>query len=110
MKKIAILLLGLAVLPVFARPKFVGHRGSGYGVENTALSFQTGVDLGYDFLETDVKFAKGDVLVCTHDDSTKRLGGTKAIASSTLEELQGETLRQRRAGTDWTGHICSMRE
>ena len=85
MKKIAILLLGLAVLPVFARPKFVGHRGSGYGVENTALSFQTGVDLGYDFLETDVKFAKGDVLVCTHDDSTKRLGGTKAIASSTLE-------------------------
>ena len=110
MKKIAILLLGLAVLPVFARPKFVGHRGSGYGVENTALSFQTGVDLGYDFLETDVKFAKADVLVCTHDDSTKRLGGTKAIASSTLEELQGETLRQRRAGTDWTGHICSMRE
>lgn len=93
-----------------ARPLFVGHRGSGYGVENTAQSFRTGVDIGYDFLETDVKFAAGDILVCSHDDSTKRLGGTRAIASSTVDELKSETLRQRRASTDWTGEICTLRE
>ena len=108
MKKVIFGILALAALPLIAaKPLFVGHRGSGYGVENTAQSFRTGIDLGYDLLETDVKFAKGNVLVCTHDDSTKRLGGTKSIASSTVDELKSEKLRQRRAGTDWTEGINS---
>lgn len=111
MKNIVFGFLALAALPLIAaKPLFVGHRGSGYGVENTELSFRTGIDLGYDLLETDVKFAKGDILVCTHDDSTKRLGGTKAIASSTVDELKSEKLSQRRAKTDWTANICTLRE
>ena len=111
MKKITIIILALAAsLPVWAQPVPVGHRGSGYGVENTAESFRNGINLGYELLETDVKFAKGDVLVCTHDDNTERLGGHRAIAESTVAELQADTLRQNRGGVEYTGRLCTMRE
>lgn len=93
-----------------AQPVLVGHRGSGYGLENSEESFKRGIELGYKYLETDVKFCKGDILVCTHDDDTKRLGGTKDIKSSTLEELQSETLSQTRSGVKYTGRLCSMKE
>ena len=47
MKKVIFGILALAALPLIAaKPLFVGHRGSGYGVENTAQSFRTGIDLG----------------------------------------------------------------
>lgn len=111
MKKIAIILLTLAASAcAWAGPIPVGHRGSGYGVENTAESFKNGIRLGYKLLETDVKLTADDILVCTHDDNTERLGGSREIATSTLAELQADTLRQHRAGNDYTGRLCSMRE
>lgn len=111
MKKLfIIMLLALWAAQGWAQPILVGHRGSGYGLENSEESFKRGIELGYKYLETDVKFTKDNVLVCSHDDDTKRLGGTKTLASSTLEELQSETLTQTRSGVKYTGRLCSMKE
>lgn len=111
MKRITLLALS-AILSIcaIAQPKLVGHRGSGYGLENSVESFKKGVDLGYHYLETDVKMTKDRRFVCSHDDDLTRLGGTKTIASSTLEELQSETLSQTRSGVAYTGIICSLEE
>lgn len=111
MKKLFInLLFFLAALCAGAQPVLVGHRGSGYGLENSEESFRKGIELGYKYLETDVKFTKDNVLVCSHDDDTRRLGGTKDLATSTLDELQSETLSQTRSGVNYTGRLCSMKE
>ncbi|MDE6300190.1 MAG: hypothetical protein K2M19_00555 [Muribaculaceae bacterium] len=111
MKKILSLAVAvLAALSSAAQPILVGHRGSNYGLENSEESFRNGVKLGYKYLETDVKFTKDNILVCSHDDDTKRLGGTKELAKSTLEELQSETLTQTRLGQTYTGRLCSMKE
>ena len=111
MKRILTLALtAFGLLSAAAQPLLVGHRGSNYGLENSVESFQNGVILGYKYLETDVKFTKDNILVCSHDDDTKRLGGTKTLAGSTLEELQSETLTQTRLGTTYTGRLCSMKE
>ncbi|MCH5221531.1 MAG: hypothetical protein J1F05_04285 [Muribaculaceae bacterium] len=111
MKRFSLLLSTiLLATSIGAQPILVGHRGSGYGLENSAESFKKGVELGYQYLETDVKFTKDLILVCFHDDDTKRLGGTKALASSTLDELQSETLTQSRGGVSYSGRICSMKE
>ena len=103
-------LMALCALAAAAEPILVGHRGSGWGLENSEESFKKGVELGYKYLETDVKFTKDLHLVCSHDDDTKRLGGTKTLATSTLEELKSETLSQTRNGVKYTGVICSMAE
>ena len=91
MKRLATAFLVLAMaLGVYAQPLLVGHRGSGFGLENSEESFRKGIELGYHYLETDVKLTKDLKFVCTHDDNTTRLGGTLDIATSTLAELQAE--------------------
>lgn len=104
------LLVACTAFGIWAQPILVGHRGSGYGLENSEESFKKGIELGYQYLETDVKFSKDLKLVCSHDDNTTRLGGTKTLATSTLEELQSETLSQTRNGVKYTGRLCSMKE
>lgn len=89
---------------------FVGHRGSLYGLENSKESFTKGAELGYDFLETDIRVTKDGVFVCSHDDKTERLGGKLVVADATLEELVAEPLTQTRAGVDYTGNICTFQE
>ncbi len=111
MKQLICSIAALAIgFCAWAQPLLVGHRGSSYGLENSEESFKNGVKLGYDYLETDVKMTKDGYFVCSHDDDTKRLGGTKTIAESTLEELKSETLSQTRGGVKYTGQICSVNE
>lgn len=111
MKNLVFTLAFMALaLAAFAQPKLVGHRGSGYGLENSAESFTNGVELGYDYLETDIKMTKDGQFVCAHDDDTSRLGGKLTIANSTLRELQDETLTQTRGGVEYTGQLCSLQE
>ncbi len=99
-----------ALLMTAERPLLVGHRGSNIGLENSVESFTVGAKRGYEYLETDFKVTSDKKFVCTHDDNTTRLGGTKTIASSTLEALQSETLTQTRSGVKYTGRLCSAQE
>lgn len=93
-----------------AQPVLVGHRGSGYGVESTEEAFRRGAELGYTYVESDIKVTGDLRFVLSHDDDTKRLGGTLTIASSTLEQLQSETLTQKRNGVTYTGRLMSLEE
>lgn len=111
MKRLIFLLAAVvSVTRAVAQPVLVGHRGSLYGVENTVESFTNGARRGYAYLETDVKVTKDGKHVCSHNDDTSALGGTLAIASSTLEQLQSETLTQTRGGVKYTGRLCSLGE
>lgn len=111
MKKFLILLSFVAsVLTMAAQPLLVGHRGSYWGVENTAEAFINGAKKGYHYLECDVKVAGDGTHVLSHDDSTSRLGGSLTIASSTLTQLKAETYTQTRGGVTYTGQICTLSE
>lgn len=111
MKKITLLLLSLIVgLVATAQPKLIGHRGSWWGVENTAEAFINGAKKGYHCLETDVKVTKDGVHVCCHNDDLKSWGGTLTIANSNLADLKAETLTQTHSNVTYTGHICTLAE
>ena len=111
MKKYTLLLLSfVATIMVVAQPKLVGHRGSWWGVENTAEAFINGAKKGYHYLETDVKVTKDSVHVCCHNDDLKSWGGTLTIADITLEALKAETLTQTHSNVTYTGNICTLAE
>lgn len=114
MKKILTLALIIAsVLPLVAKPKLVGHRGSDIGVENTVQSFTVGAQRGYEYLETDWKVTADGKFVCTHDDDVSRLaadGSKLTIAGSTLAQLQAVPLKQTRSGVTYEGRLCSAQE
>lgn len=91
-------------------PIMVGHRGSLYGLENSAESFTNGAKMGFDFLETDFRVTADTLFVCSHDETTERLGGKLTIAEATLADLQAEPLHQSRAGVEYDGRLCSGQE
>lgn len=111
MKKFYLLLLcALVATTAFAQPKLIGHRGSWWGVENTAEAFINGAKKGYHCLETDVKVTKDGVHVCCHNDDLKSWGGTLTIANSTLADLKAETLTQTHSNVTYKGNICTLAE
>ena len=72
------------------RPLIMAHRGDSAGApENTLLSMKRAVEIGVDFLETDVRLTKDDVPVLFHDDDLIRTTGTDgSIRDKTLVELK----------------------
>jgi glycerophosphoryl diester phosphodiesterase len=70
------------------------HRGGAFhpdieGLENTLQAFRHAVDLGYDYLETDVHVTKDGVLLAFHDTVLDRVTDTTGrIADSTYAEVQ----------------------
>lgn len=113
MKRFSFIILSiLTTLSVYAwKPVFVGHRGSGSGVENTREAFINGVDIhGCEGLECDVRVSKDGVYVVLHDETTNRLGGSLTVADATYEQLQAEVYTQIRDGKTYTGKICTVAE
>lgn len=72
-----------------AKMDVIGHRGyPAVAPENTLLSFRAAMELGVDWLETDVQQTKDGVLVLFHDNDIKRITGLEGtIADYTYEEL-----------------------
>ncbi|MEK5037160.1 glycerophosphodiester phosphodiesterase [Sporosarcina sp. FSL K6-3457] len=68
----------------------VAHRGaSSYAPENTQAAFQKGLELGADFLESDVHLSKDGELVIIHDEKVDRTtNGTGFVKDYTLAELK----------------------
>lgn len=66
------------------------HRGfSGGHPENTLEALQAGIDLGADWIETDVHTTKDGVLVVLHDTTTGRTAGIdRVVRETTWAELQ----------------------
>ncbi len=114
MKKLflSLIVLTMTLTATAARPYFVGHRGSQWGVENTAEAFEQGCVRGqFDYLETDIKVTKDKVFICWHDDNTSKYGASnKTIASTNWADLKKIKHTQKRGSKTYTGYLCSMDE
>ena len=77
------------------------HRGaSEYAPENTLMSFNLGVYMGANGIETDVRRTKDGVLVLFHDPDLMRVTGVEGnIADYTYEELLQFNVKNDRNGT-----------
>jgi glycerophosphoryl diester phosphodiesterase len=77
------------------------HRGaSEYAPENTMSSFQLGVQMGANGIETDVRRTKDGVLVLFHDkDFTRVIGCEGCIADYTYEELMQFYVKNEKTDT-----------
>ncbi|MBY0122738.1 glycerophosphodiester phosphodiesterase [Bacillus sp. S/N-304-OC-R1] len=68
----------------------IAHRGASlYAPENTMASFQKALELGFDYIELDVRLSKDQQLVVIHDDDVRRTtDGIGAIGDLTVKELK----------------------
>jgi glycerophosphoryl diester phosphodiesterase len=81
------------------RPLAMAHRGgAGYppnrGIENTMAAFRRAVELGFRYLETDVRASRDGVAVLVHDRTLERLAGR----SEAVADVGWDELRQYRIG------------
>lgn len=70
------------------KPLKIGHRGAaGHAPENTILALKTGIELGVDFVEFDVRRTSDGALVLCHD---RTLGGqpVRGLPRTTLRKLE----------------------
>ena len=76
------------------------HRGaSSYYPENTLSSFEAGISMGANGIETDVHRTKDGMLVLFHDDTLDRVtDGQGPITDYTYEELRHLTVRNAETG------------
>jgi glycerophosphoryl diester phosphodiesterase len=68
----------------------VGHRGcAALEPENTLRAFRRAVDLGCDYVETDVRLSRDGRLVLMHDETVDRTtSGTGRVAELLFEEIR----------------------
>lgn len=72
------------------QPLVIAHRGSSAAVaEHTVGAYRRAIDEGADALECDVRLSADGELVCLHDRTLERTGGSSGIVSAmTLAELR----------------------
>ncbi len=89
---------------------FIAHRGcQSLAPENTIPSFVCAARLGLQAIETDVRFSKDGKLVCSHDDSLKRMFGMKRKVSDTdYAELKTLVPANGNGLTSWSKELLRI--
>lgn len=98
-----------AVRKINADVIMIAHKGySGKYLENTDMAFTEAALNGFGGAETDVRFTKDGVFVCSHNASAKFKDGTDMeIASSTYAELAAQPLFNDKTADDI--YLCTFR-
>lgn len=79
--------------PLEGKPLGFAHRGGATSDENTLAAFRRAHDLGYAYLETDVRLSSDGVLYALHDPTVDRItGGTGEVAELSSEQLDALTV------------------
>ena len=77
------------------RPWVIGHRGSGYFVENTYEAIQDANNSQVDYAEIDIQLSKDGIPIVFHDATLSRLSDVnKKVSDLTATELEEITLSQ----------------
>src|SRR5579862_7304097 len=68
----------------------IAHRGaSAFAPENTLAAFETAMEMGASFIETDLQLSRDAHLVAIHDETLDRTtNGSGLVAAKTLDELR----------------------
>jgi len=68
----------------------VAHRGySAVYPENSALAFEKAIEVGADYIETDLRFSRDGEIVCCHDDNFERIAGRREkVADLSVADIQ----------------------
>lgn len=88
----------------------IGHRGSVWGVENTATAFINGVKYaGYDGLECDIRTDADGTFIVNHDESFARIGGSHTpLAQRPTAGILNDRLLQTRDGITYEASAITL--
>lgn len=87
------------------RPWVIGHRGSGYYIENTYEAVKDANDRGANYAEIDIQLSKDGIPVVYHDSQLSRLSDMDAsVLDMTAEELEQVELKHR----GMSSHIMTL--
>ena len=96
-----------ATSPLEDRPLIIGHRGSGYGLENTIETIVDANKLGSDYVEIDILLSKDGIPMVIHDNNLRRLASiNQKISNLTYEEIYLIEIENR----GQKGYIPSLRD
>ena len=77
-------------------PWSIGHRGSGYAIENTYEAVKNADQCGADFAEIDIQLSQDGIPVVYHDHTMSRLSDSLAAVSDlTAQEFEDITLKDQ---------------
>ena len=76
------------------KPYVIGHRGSGYAIENTFEAVEKANDYGSDFAEIDIQLSKDGIPIVYHDTTMSRLSHVStSVSQMTAQQFEGTTLQ-----------------
>ena len=72
------------------KPIWISHRGyTANAVENTYAAFKAAVDMGFTFLETDLRITRDNHIVLIHDHTLNRLASdSRCVSDLTRREIE----------------------
>lgn len=76
------------------KPYVIGHRGSGYAIENTFEAVEKANDYGSDFAEIDIQLSKDGIPIVYHDTTMSRLSHVStSVSQMTAQQFEDTTLQ-----------------
>lgn len=104
------LFVGIVFFSPMSNPLYVAHRGySANNPDNTPLAFSAAANKSFWGIETDVRFTKDGIAVCSHDKTVKYADGTVlAVAENDYAALRAKPLENKKTAD--SVYLCPFTE